>query len=286
VIAAAGAEAVLHAPSPSPVYRAAGRRGAAFLQAQPPGQELGVEADTVIALVSASASPGAHLTRLRALVTAGARSPGEAAKAALAVEAVGANPRCFAGIDLVARIDSGYAAGVFGASVFDDSLAITALAGAGEAIPPAALSTLRRVRRTGGYGLSLAGIGRDDPDTTGMALMALRAAGASRTDTAVRGAVRWLLSQRLPGAGWAGAAGSATVSNSTGLALRGLLSAGDGWPSGAAAALLHLQGPDGGFDATAGAPGSRQLATLDSVPALMGKSLPLVRRTTPGKSCG
>jgi hypothetical protein len=285
VIAAAVAAAALHTSSPSPVFRAAGRRGAAFLQAQPSGQELGVEADTVIALVSAGARPGAHLARLRTLVPAGTRSPGEAAKAALAAEAVAANPRCFAGVDLVARIDSGYAAGVFGASVFDDSLAITALAGAGEAIPPAALASLRRMRRAGGYGLSLAGIGRDDPDTTGMALMALRAAGASRTDTAVRGAVRWLLAQRLPGAGWAGAAGSSTVSNSTALALRGLRAAGDGWPSGAAAALLRLQGADGGFDATAGAPGSRQLATLDSVPALMGKTLPLVRRATPGKSC-
>jgi hypothetical protein len=285
VIAAALAATLLHASSPSPVSRAAGRRGAAFLQAQPAGHELGVEADTVIALASAGVSPGAHLARLRTLAPFGARAPGEAAKAALAAEAVAANPRCFAGVDLVARIDSGYADGVFGASVFEDSLAIVALAGAGETIPPAALPALRRMRRSGGYGLSLAGVGRDDPDTTGMALMALRAAGAARTDTAVRGAVRWLLAQRLPGAGWAGAAGSSTVSNSTGLALRGLSSVGDGWPSGAAAALRRLQGADGGFDATAGAPGSRQLATLDSVPALLGKTLPLVRRTTPGRSC-
>jgi hypothetical protein len=119
-----------------------------------------------------------------------------------------------------------------------------------------------------------------------MALMALRAAGAPRSDPAVRGAVRWLLSQRLSGAGWAGAAGTSTVSNSTGLALRGLTAYGDGWPPGAAPALRRLQGADGGFDATLGAPGSRQLATLDSVPALLGATLPVVRRTTPGKSCG
>jgi hypothetical protein len=286
VIAAALAATALHATSPLPIDRAAGRRGATFLAAQPPGNELGVEADTVIALVSAGAKPGAHLVRLRALVPAAARQPGAAAKAALAVEAVGANPRCFAGVDLVGRINSGYAAGVYGASVFDDSLAIAALAGAAEAVPPAALSALRRLRGTGGYGLLLNGTGRDDPDTTGLALMALRAAGASRSDTAVRGAVRWLLSQRLPGAGWAGAAGTTTVSNSTGLALRGLTAAGDGWPAGAAPSLRSLQGADGGFDATAGAPGSRQLATLDSVPALAGATLPVARRTMPGKPCG
>jgi hypothetical protein len=286
VIAAALAAAVLHATSPLPVDRAAGRRGAAFLKGQPPGSELGVEADTVVALVSAGVDPGSHLTRLRALVPAGTQTPGAAAKAALAAEAAGADPRCFAGVDLVARIRSGYGAGVYGATVFDDSLAITALAGADEAVPAAARAALRRMRRTGGYGLSVAGAGRDDPDTTGMALMALRAAGAPRRDPAVRGAVRWLLAQRLPGAGWAGAAGTSTVSNSTGLALRGLTAAGVGWPAGAATALRRLQGPDGGFDATREAPGSRQLATLDSVPALLGATLPVASRTTPGTSCG
>jgi hypothetical protein len=239
----------------------------------------------VLALVSAGVEPGVHLARLRALVPAGAQTPGAAAKAALAAEAAGANPRCFAGVDLVGRIRSGYGEGVYGASVFDDSLAIAALAGADEPVPAAALSALRRLRGTGGYGLSLVGAGRDDPDTTGIALMALRAAGAPRSDPAVRGAVRWLLSQRLPGAGWAGAAGTSTVSNSTGLALRGLTAAGAGWPAGAAPALRRLQGPDGGFDATLGAPGSRQLATLDSVPAMLGATLPIVRRTTPGRPC-
>ena len=211
--------------------------------------------------------------------------PGAAAKAALAAEAAGANPRCFAGVDLVARIRSGYGAGVYGASVFEDSLAIAALAGAAEPVPAQAVTALRRLRGAGGYGLSLTGAGRDDPDTTGMALMALRAAGVPRSDPAVRGAIRWLLAQRLPGAGWAGAAGSSTVSNSTGLALRGLTAAGDGWPAGASASLRKLQGPDGGFDAAAGVPGSRQLATLDSVPALTGTTLPVARRSAPGSSC-
>jgi hypothetical protein len=285
VIAAALAAAAVHAFTPPPVDRAAGRRGASFVAAQAPGNQLGAEADSVLSLVAAGLSPGAHLVRLRALVPAQAGSPGLAAKAALAAVAVGANPRCFAGVDLVAQIRAGYGDGVYGATVFEDSLAITALAGADEPVPPAALAALRRLRGAGGYGLSLTGAGTDDADDTGMALMALRAGGAKPTDPAVRASVRWLLGQRLPGAGWGGAAGSSTVSNSTGLALRGLSAAGVGWPTGAAAALRHLQGSDGGFDATAGAPGSRLLATLDSVPALDGRPLPLVRRTTPGRPC-
>jgi hypothetical protein len=286
VIAAALAATAVHAFTPPPVDRAAGRRGAAFVAAQAPGNELGAEADSVLSLVAAGLPPGAHLARLRALVPAQTSSPGAAAKAALAVVAVGGNPRCVAGIDLVAQIRAGYGDGVYGATVFEDSLAITALAGADEAVPPAALAALRRLRGAGGYGLSLTGAGSDDADDTGMALMALRVAGARPTDPAVRGAVRWLLAQRLPGAGWGGAAGSSTVSNSTGLALRGLSAVGVGWPTGAATALRRLQGADGGFDATAGAPGSRLLATLDSVPALEGRPLPLVRRSSPGRPCG
>ena len=213
-----------------------------FLAAQPPGSELGVEADTVLALVAAGIAPGSHLARLRALVPDGTQAPGPAAKAALAAVAAGADPRCFAGVDLVARIRSGYGDGVYGATVFDDSLAIEALAGADEPVPPAALTALRRLRGQGGYGLSLTGGGSDDADTTGLALMALRAAGAPRRDPAVRGAVRWLLGQRLPGAGWAGAAGTSTVSNSTGLALRGLSAAGVGVAVGSRAGTPQAAG--------------------------------------------
>jgi hypothetical protein len=285
VIAAAIVAATLHAAPPPPVDRAAGRRGAAYLAAQAPGSELGAEADSVLALVAAGRTPGAHLARLIALVPSQTGTTGLAAKAALAVVAAGLNPRCTAGVDLVARIRAGYASGVYGATVFEDSLAITALAGAGEPVPQAALAELRRLRGSGGYGLSIDG-GPDDADDTGMALMALRAAGAPVSDPAVRGSVRWLLQQRLPGAGWAGAAGSSTVSDSTALALRGLTAAGSGWPAGAAQALRRLQEADGGFDATAGAPGSRLIATLDSTPALFRRTLPLVRRTTPGHACG
>jgi hypothetical protein len=284
VITAAIVAATLHA-APPPADRAAGRRGAAYVAALAPGTELGAEADSVLALVAAGAPPGKHLARLLELVPAQTRTPGLAAKAALAVVAAGLDPHCAAGVDLVARIRAGYAAGVYGASVFEDSLAITALAGAGEPVPPAAVAELRRLRGSGGYGLSLSG-GADDADDTGLALMALRAAGVPAADAAVRGSVRWLLQHRLPGAGWAGAAGSSTVSDSTALALRGLTAAGSGWPTGAGPALRRLQGPDGGFDASAGVPGSRVLATLDSTPALLRRTLPLVRRTTPGRPCG
>ncbi|MEO9175707.1 MAG: hypothetical protein ABI317_09375, partial [Gaiellales bacterium] len=76
--------------TPPPVDRAAGRRGAAFIAAQAPGNELGAEADSVLSLVAAGLPAGKHLVRLRALVPRQASPPGAAAKAALAAVAVGA----------------------------------------------------------------------------------------------------------------------------------------------------------------------------------------------------
>ena len=254
VIAAALAATALLTSTPPPVDRAAGRRGAMFLAAQQPGNELGVEADTVLALVAAGIAPG--LTSRDSArwcpTDAGPRTGGEGGARR---GGGGREPRCFAGVDLVARIRSGYGDGIYGATVFDDSLAIEALAGADEPVP-CRTDRAAAPAGQGGYGLSLTGGGSDDADTTGLALMALRAAGAPRSDPAVRGAVRWLLARRLPGAGWAGAAGTSTVSNSTGLALRGLSAAGVGWPSGAAPRSASSRAADGGFDAAGG--GSRQ----------------------------
>ena len=109
----------------------------------------------------------------------------------------------------------------------------------------------------------------------GLALMALRAAGAPRRDPAVRGAVRWLLAQRLPGAGWAGAAGSSTVSNSTGLALRGLSAAGVGWPVGAAPALAGCRAATAA-STRPGCPGQSPARDARLGSGAYGRPLPLV----------
>ena len=285
IAAALAAAALALAPAPPPVDRAAAARAAAWIAAQPATTAGGVEADAVLALVAAGRRRGAHLVRLRALAPRYAVTPGAAAKTALAAVAAGSSARCFAGVDLVRRMRAGYFDGVFGASIWDQSLSIMALAGAHEPIPPAALRTLRRLRGEGGWGFAISGAGADDADSTALAVMALRAAGRGRSDADVRAGVRWLLAHRLPGAGWAGAAGSATVANSTGLALRALAAAGSGPPAGATAALRALQSADGSFAATAAAGGSRQLATNEAVPALLRRPLPLARRRHADRPC-
>jgi hypothetical protein len=276
--------AALVAPAPA-ADRTAAARGAAYLARLAPADAGGAEADAVVALRVAGHPGGEHLSRLRALTRTYARGPGAAAKVALAAVAAGADPRCFGGVDLVGRIRGGYADGAYGASIWDDALSILALSGADEPVPPAAVRFLARARGAGGWGFALTGGAADDADSTGLALMALRAAGRPAGDPAVRGGSAWLLGEQLPGAGWSGAAGTSTDANSTGLALLGLRSAGRRAPATATTALRALQEPDGSFSATATAPGSRLLATVQAVPALLERPLPAARRLRPGRAC-
>jgi iron complex transport system substrate-binding protein len=279
VIAALAASAVLHAPAPAD--RAAGVRGARWLASQPVGDAGGTEADAVTAIAAAGVDPKAHLAGLRALAPRYATGPGAAAKVALAAVAAGQNPRCFARLDLVHTIRAGYADGLFGASIWDDALSIDALAGAGEPVPAAAVTKLKSLRRTGGYGFGLSGSGRDDPDSTGLALTALAAAGVPAKDPAVKGAADWLLAHRVQG-GWGSGSPNA---NSTGLALAGLIAAGRRPPAGALRLLRSLQAADGSFSLSPTTKGDPFLATNQAVPALVGKPYPVKVRKAPGRPC-
>jgi iron complex transport system substrate-binding protein len=281
VIAALAASAVLHAPPPAD--RAAGARGARWLASQPVSDTAsgGTEADTVVAIAAAGADPRSHVAALELIAPSYATGPGAAAKVALAAVAAGRNPRCFARLDLVKTIRAGYADGLFGASIWDDALSIDALAGAGETVPAAAVRKLRALRRDGGYGFGLSGRGRDDPDSTGLALTALAAAGVPRSDPAVKGAAAWLLAHRTQG-GW----GSGTPNaNSTALGVLGLVAAGRSAPPGALRVLRSLQADDGSFNLSRTSKGDPMLATNQAVPALLGRPFPVARRSSPGKPC-
>jgi hypothetical protein len=281
VIAALAASAVLHAPPP--VDRSAGVRGARWLASQRVGDTTagGAEADAVVAIAAAGADPKSHLSALRLIAPSYATGPGAAAKVALAAVAAGQNPRCFARLDLVRTIRAGYADGLFGASIWDDALSIDALAGAGETVPAAAVTKLKALRRDGGYGFGLSGRGRDDPDSTGLALTALAAAGVPARDPAVKGAADWLLAHRVQG-GWGSGSPNA---NSTALGILGLVAAGRTVPPGALLVLRGLQSADGSFNLSATSKGDPFLATNQAVPALLEKPYPVAVRKSPAKPC-
>lgn len=257
--------------------RQAAARAAAWLRTVS-GVAPGQQADAIVALAAAGAGRpvlGPRLSRLVALAPAYASTAGAAGKVALAAEAAGADPRRLRGVDYLARIRGAYAAGRYGATGFDQALAMLALAGAGERVPAAAVAALRSDRGAGGWGNDLTPSGRDDVSTTAILIEALRAAGVRARDPMLRAAAAWMTAQANGQGGYAffGARG-VTEANSTALAIRALRALGRTPPPASRAALRGLQLPDGSIAFTAASPGSPLIATVDALVALSGTTLP------------
>ena len=260
--------------------RAAAARAAAWLEAQPSSEMAGgQQADAIVALRAAGRSPGSLSSRLRRLAADGpgyARTPGAAAKVALAAVAADADPSSLGGVDYLRRVRAGSAGGRYGATAFDQALAMLALRAAGRPVPRAALRLLRRTRGRGGWNLGLSGGGADEVDTTGLVIEAMRAAGAPARDRALRSATAWMLRQRNRQGGLASAGGRrATEANATAAAIRALRAMGRRPPASMRAALRSLQERDGAVRFRHRDAGSRLLATNDAIVALAGRRLPV-----------
>lgn len=232
-------------------------------------------------------TPLQYLTTLALSVPAsGAASAG---KLATGVAAAGGNPRNFGGANLVLSITQHYstATGRYGSSVWDQSWALLGLASSLVAIPPTQTQQLIDIAAAdGGYGF-FADDAFSDCDSTGLALMALRAAGVPANAPAVLGALNYLKATQLPDGGFSSFGG--TNANSTGLALQGLaaynepgrsLAYGQVITDGTSSrlvvrtaidALAALALPDGSFTSTFSIPA----ATYAAVPGIAFKTLPL-----------
>lgn len=174
---------------------------------------------------------------------------GSIAKAALAAEVQGMNPRKLGGVNLFARLASLLTKSgrysdhsSFGdfSNAFSQSLAILALSRPGTAPKSSVNFLISAECKDGGFPLDF-GARKcvSDPDSTGMAVQALLAAG--RKVAAQRGE-HWLARVQRPDGGFASGAKAAPNANSTGLAGEAL-AAGD-WSARAARAakfLLSLQ---------------------------------------------
>lgn len=204
---------------------------------------------------------------------AAAVKPAAAAKAALGAKALGLDPKAVNGTNLVANIVAGLdpATGTYAADDFSQSIAMLGLACTGNAVAPNAAAALKATQLAdGGWGFS----GTSDADTTAIAIQALLASGASKTDTAVARAITYLKTTILPDGGWGYAPGPSNAS-STAFALQALIAAGEDvnvpqyirpGPS-PVTFLLSQQNADGsfiGFDAV--------FATNQVVPALAGRT--------------
>jgi hypothetical protein len=208
-------------------------------------------ADAIFALAAAhagAAAAGDALVQLKAnadvyMGYGATLKPGAVAKVMLAVTVAGSDPTSFNGHNLESDLrglgtTSGADAGRFtGAQVYDQALAILALASTSAGVPAGAGDWLASRQCTAGDyawdGTCPVAAGAEDPDTTSIALQALLAAGNS---TAAAKAVGWLVGRQASN----GALASYGMPNSTSTAAtaEALRAAGNNTKADAAAAWV------------------------------------------------
>ena len=283
------------------------------------GFGLGATLDAILAIDAAGGDPQSFakaLDYLRPRAAAyAAKSAAATGKLTAAIVAAGANPRSFAGLNLVISTTLRYDAstGAFGSSTFDQAWAMLGLAAAGQTIPVSATERLQAIQATGGGWGFDANAAAGEADSTGLALQALAAGGvkldaataklitaaicttgAGSSNPAVQAALAFLRKVENNDGGFPGFGGP-TSADSTGLALQGLAAHGDtprglSWTNvitdGSASALtlrnpvdalLALQTLEGGFPGFGGP--NDPSATYQALPGLLGRAFPASIRT-------
>ena len=255
--------------------------------------------DPILAISSAGYNPDAHYygqqnspieylkNNVEGLATYVEESGGSAGKTVLALVAANQNPRDFAGEDWVLMLTNQYTGtGQYNTNdAYNQSLAILGVAAVNEAVPGDAVSWLKDQQSDdGSWG---DGFGTtQNADTTAMAIMALSAAGITPGDVALDKALGFLKTAQLPTGGWEYGSGFGENANSTALVVQALAAVGENffddqgaWAKNGTSpltALLKWQNKNGAFQADFGqGPADNFFATVQSLPAVTGKSFPV-----------
>ncbi|MCP4541146.1 MAG: terpene cyclase/mutase family protein [Chloroflexi bacterium] len=260
------------------------------------GPDPGVTCDAVMAYMSAGFDPStvtplgggpsamAYLSATASVfVTKTADSAG---KLAMAVEAAGGDAHNFGGVDIVHTLTNTWYSptlGIFGDAdnTWHQAFAILGLAAAGETIPPSTTQALKDMQDPSD-GSWVDAWGFSKPDSTGLILQALIAAGVPNTDTSIVSGTLFLQNDQNDQGGWNFF--DTPSANTIAYAIQGLLAAGedlsaDKWlknghgPYDALAALQKIDGPFASLGLDNG------LATWQAVPALLEKTYPLSSST-------
>lgn len=201
-------------------------------------------------------------------------SASRAAKAAILAIALGEDPTDFAGIDLIAEVRDGINDdGSFDTypSAFSTSLAIIALARAGDDVPQDLIDGLLSFQdSSGGFGYEWSGTFTTDPDSTALAIQALWLAGGN--DAAIAKAVSWAEDAQTAQGYWE----NYSPVDSTALMVSALNLVGSD-TSAATSWLAGKQLSDGGFPNSLDAgTTSNLLSTSSALTAAAGSSLATV----------
>lgn len=261
---------------------------------------VGFRADAVSALAASRKSGGggsasqdnALVDSLRANAADYAQTAGATSKLILAAVSAGERPQCFADIDLYGQLGSYYFStgdrkGQYGDTAFDQALAILAIKAAHHKIPSAAVKFLRNHRGANGWNFALSAQKGDDVESTGLIIQAMRAAGVSKKDKALKTAFTWMYNQRNANGGFnpTAATTGATNANTTAIAIEAGAALGKNLKK-SKAALRALQAKQGWFRSDESTEGSFQgIATSESVIALSGRHYPVSVRSKADNSC-
>jgi hypothetical protein len=218
------------------------RKGLGYVVAQlkPDGSFNGFGTGSAIDAVNAIVAAGGNITSLVSVsgttplqfltaqaITYPKSSAAAAGKFAVGVVAAGGDPRNVNGLNLVISMTNNFSptTGRYGSTVWDQSWTLLGLVAAGETISPVQVQQLISITAAGGGWDFSANASAPSADSTGLALMALRAAGVPTTTPAVQTAIAVLHNLQLGDGGF----GFSTESdaNSLGLALQGLCAYGE-----------------------------------------------------------
>lgn len=256
----------------------------------------GDTADAIVALVAGGEQPPANAVTYLAGQAAsyGTSSAGATAKLILAAVAAGRDPLNVGGVNLARQLGTTYdpATGQYGADVYGHALALLAIKAMGVQPPAAAIDRLIALQlRDGGWSFDGAAATGSDTNTTSLAVMAL--AGHARAADALSAARTYLRGQQNPDGGFpysqTSAFGNASDANSTAAVVQAILALGEDpnaapWRQGDATslkALVAFQNQSGAFRYQDAMPDDNALATYQAIPAIAGKTLPVVSTTIP-----
>lgn len=252
--------------------------------------DMGATTDAVIALASAPTPEGAAaIAKAMAFLKSGAlvytqAGVGQAAKLVLAVVAAGGDPRDVGKVDPLAIVEQTVktSAGLYGNGVYDHALAMLAQVAAGGKVAEKALKPLSGAQNEDGSWAfdGSKGAATGDTNTTAVVVQALAAAGFGASPMIPK-ALAYLHAVQKPEGGFGFQGGDAALAdaNSTALVVQGVIAAGQDpssaeWKN-ATGALLAFQNPGGAFRYQLTPPDDNLFATLQAVPALAGKALPV-----------
>jgi len=220
---------------------------------------------------------------------------GELAKVIRAVHAAGGDPTDFPPPrDLVVELEHTYHPGTgryHPSKTYSHDLAILALTEVGETVPPEAVTEIETDQNDDG-GWSWAWDGASDVDSTGLTMQALTAGGGPSSPSVFADAATFLHDLQFADGGFPDLATRTEANcNSTALAIEGLLaigtyrdeplvfSTGGGGVASSWDAILAFQEQSGqesgSFAFSSTWPGSRLMATLDAIPALVSTYYPV-----------